>query len=654
MKFWAGINGIKMRLIKDKLYSVLLALFIINAFYLPCSAKDNTDEEKQFTEVKNIGSGQVKTLENKTYDDEITIKEIFVSGNNLVDTDKILQQLNIKSGSKFNRNEVQENLKNIYKMGYFTEKIKAVPKQTSSGITLYIQVEENSPVTGFNVSGNKAVSAAEIQKILSNQEGLPQNIVELNNSIQEIEKLYADKGYVLARVTRISDDPDGVINIELNEGKINSVNISGNTKTKDYVIKRNITAQPGDVYNENLIRQDIARLFGSQSFSDVRRVISASPDDADKYDLTIEVDEKRTGSISLGGGVDTQTGFFGTAGYSDKNLMGRGQELNVNFTLGSGVLIEDNDVIDKAPLQFEANFIEPRLKNTLNSLRVTAFGRDMASYQIPLAIEKRFGGEIELARPVKKVPHLAASVSMGVEKTSMKEGDSDKIKERFDEKGYTDAFRIDERANELEGGTYLTFNPGLVYDSRNSILNPTEGWYASTMFNEAFNVSGDAGSYGKVSTAVRKFIPVGDSSTLILGGKMASRVVGDMPEFAAFRLGGAYSVRGFREGDAGNGKGFMLATTEFRTPIPYIDRVAKYKFIRDIRVAAFADAGKLFKKSFVSTLYNRPGYGVSVGGGLLVPVPFLGIIRVDYGYPITNVGIGNKRGSFSFGVGDRY
>jgi len=138
-----------------------------------------------------------------------------------------------------------------------------------------------------------------------------------------------------------------------------------------------------------------------------------------------------------------------------------------------------------------------------------------------------------------------------------------------------------------------------------------------------------------------------------MGGKVASKVVGDLPEFAAFRLGGPYSIRGFREGDVGNGSGFMMANAEFRTPVPYFDRF-KYKFIRDIRTAFFMDAGTIFNKNFTSDLYNRPGYGISVGSGLIVPIPMLGSVRFDYGFPLTQVGPGNKRGSFTFAVGERY
>lgn len=632
----------------------LITTIVMSGFWQSCLAKNaSDDEEKQFTEVKSINPVNIKPLENKTYDDAITIKEIYLEGNNLVNSENILNKLNIKAGTKFDKDLIQDDLKNIYKMGYFTEKIKAVPQQTKAGITLRIQVEENVPVTGFNITGNNVVSSEDILKILNNQEGLPQNIIELNNSIKDIEKLYADKGYILARIQKISDDPDGVINIQINEGKIQEINISGNTKTKDFVIKRNLTVAPGEVYDENKLKQDLARMFGTQAFSDVRRVISASPDDPDKYKVTIEVDEKRTGSVSIGGGVDTELGPFGSLGYTDNNFRGLGQELSTNFTIGSGVVFNDNDVIDKAPLQFEANFVEPRFKNSLTSMRLTAFARDLASYQVPLAIEKRYGGEVEIARPIKNIPNLAGSFSTEIEKVQLKEGDEAEIKQKFIDGGYSNARRISERADMLQGGTYLTLGPGMVYDTRNSMLNPTEGFYASASIKESFKIAGDAGTFGKISGSIKKYSPVGDKSTVLVGAKIASKVVGDLPEFAAFRLGGPYSIRGFREGDIGNGQGFMMATAEFRTPIPYMDR-AKYKFLREVRAAFFADAGTLFHKTFSTDLYNRPGYGISIGSGLIVPIPMLGPIRFDYGYPITSVGAGNKRGNFSFAVGERY
>ncbi len=632
--------------------TLTLSLVFFNVRFSPAFAYDDEEEQEQeFTQADKIIPNQLKEINDRTYDEGITIKEIDITGNNLVKTDDILNTMSTKEGSKFDRDSIQKDLKTIYEMGYFTEKIKAIPQSGPNGIKLRIQVEENAPVTGFSITGNKVVNTEDLSKVFEGQTGLPQNINELNKAVEKIENLYAEKGYILARVKKISDDPDGMINIEVNEGIIDQIKISGNTKTKDFVIKRNMATAPNTIYNENLLKQDLSRIFGTQSFSDVRRVITASPDDPDKYLLTVEVDEKRTGAISLGGGIDTSTGLFGTIGYMDNNFRGLGQELSLNFMTGSGVVLRDSDTVRRSPIQFEAKFLEPRLKQTMNSLEVAGFFRDYASYQVPLAIERRYGGEIEFARPIKKVPHLAGSISMGFENVKIKEGDEDDILEKFaDNTDYTEAEAKEQRKKQLKGGSYISVGPSLVYDTRDSILNSRSGWYVSTSLKEALGLSG--GSYGKISGSVKKFVPVGEKSSIVFGVKGGSQLLGTMPEFAAFRLGGSDSVRGFREGNVGNGKAFMMATTEFRTPIPFVDKMTKINFVKDMRLAVFADAGSLFRETVTNDLYNRPGYGISAGLGLRVNIPGLGPLAVDYGYPLTSVGSGNhKGGRFTFGFG---
>jgi len=617
----------------------------------PCLCRNKDDEEeKQFTEAEKIAPEQLKIRTDKTYDDAITIKAIIIKGNSLVTKEKILDKINIKPGVRFNRSLIKEGLKNIYKIGYFTDKIKAISEADPTGITLHIEVEENIPVTGFNVMGNNAVTSDEILTILEKQIGLPQNINELNNSIIEIENLYAGKGYILARIKKIQDDPDGRINININEGIIDEIEITGNTKTKKFVIERNLTIKVGEIYNETKLKKDLARLFGTQAFADVRRVISASMNDPSKYKLTIEVDEKRTGSISLGGGVDTETGFFGQSGYIDTNFRGLGQEISVNFLLGSGVVLENEGVLDEAPFQVELKFIEPRFKGTMNSLQVNAFGSDMASYQVPLSTEKRVGGRIEIARPIKKVANLAGSVSIGIEDIDVKEGDKTGIETIFTQKNID----IAERAKQLQGGTFISLGPSLIYDTRNSLINATDGWYASANFREYFAISGSSETFGKTKISARKFFPLGKKSTFTLAGKVGTKVIGSIPEFEAFRLGGPYTIRGFREGDVGIGEGFVMASAEFRTPVPLLDKFLSYKILKDLRLAFFFDAGTLFNETITNNLYNYPGNALSIGAGVIAPLPYLGPIRFDYGYPLTSVGVGNKRGRFTFGIGDRY
>jgi len=642
-----------MRMIKKALFITTISIILaISANPLTCRAKVQLEEEKKpFTRADEIAPEQLEEIEDRSYDEAITVQDIEITGNTLVSKEKILNELNIKPGLKFNRETIKQDLKTIYNMGYFTERIKAVPEPGPSGITLHIQVEENVPVTGFIITGNETISRNEILSVLEPQVGLPQNIAQLNVAVSQIEGLYAEQGYILARVKKISDDPDGMINVHINEGVIEEVTIEGNVKTKDFVIKRNLTVEPGEIYNEKKLKQDLTRLFGTQAFSDVRRVISPSIENPDKYKITIEVDEKRTGSISLGGGLDTLTGLFGQVGYIDNNFLGRGQEVSTNFMMGSGAVLDNRDVIDRASYQLEARFVEPRLMQSLNSLQVNLFARDMASYQIPLSTERKIGTNIELARPLKQIRNMGASISLGLENTKMKEGDGTGIAAVYAAKGVDIARRV----NQLKGGTFITLGPSLVYDTRDSILLPRSGLYGSVGYNEYFAAFGsESDTFGKGTVSLRKYFPVGKRSTFLVGGKAGSTLLGTAPEFHAFRLGGAYSIRGFREGDVGNGEGFMMGVAELRTPIPFIDKFLNYKIVKDIRLAFFVDAGTLFEETLTNQLYNYPGYAMSMGAGVIVPLPFLGPIRVDYGYPLTSVGAGNKRGRITFGIGDRY
>ena len=125
----------------------------------------------------------------------------------------------------------------------------------------------------------------------------------------------------------------------------------------------------------------------------------------------------------------------------------------------------------------------------------------------------------------------------------------------------------------------------------------------------------------------------------------------DMPEVMAFRLGGPYSVRGFRMSGVGSGDAFLMGSAELATPLPFVDRL-KWDFLQKIRLTFFVDAGKIFDPTVSSVLYDRPLGAISAGIGLRVFIPGVGPISVDYGIPLTNPGdYGSKNGYFTFGTG---
>ena len=583
--------------------------------------------------------------------DAVYIKQINITGNSLVKTEAILEAMSAKSGMLYDKDLVKVNLREIYNMGYFTERIKAVPTVTQEGVILDIQVEENIPITGFVVKGNEVVTTREIQNILEKQVGMPQNIVSVNKAINEIEEYYAAQGYILARVMNIYDEPDGTIFVEINEGMIDEIKYSGNTKTKDRVIANNLSVTPNTVYNDNLMQRDIMRLYNTQAFGNVKRSLAPSEKDPTKYCLTIEVEEKRTGSISIGGGLDLTTGLFGTVGYQDKNFLGKGQQTSLSFSTGTGAMMGGDDVLDKADFQANASFIEPRLFGSMTSMEIGAFATSWASFQIPLALEQRYGGAVEFARPLKKYPHVTAGIGFGVEYDKVKEGDEAKAKNLFASVGEDFA----KRAEQLEGGLFLSASPSVIFDTRDNPLMARDGVFAMAKLKGALGLTEGKDKYLAVTGTLKKYFPIAKKSTLLVSARAGGKIAGDMPEFASYRLGGARTIRGFKEGHVGRGYGYVSGTVEYRTPIPFLDRITSNQMVNNTRVAFFFDAGEILSKSLTQKLYGWPGYAMSAGVGLRFFVPGLGPLSIDYGFPFTNVGRNNsKHGQFTFFFGESY
>ncbi len=651
-----------------KLYKLILALALVAAFPLAGLAEDNyfpsidaaadnsviesTQPETQ-TEIQNTG----EVVDNPEAEKNVKyIKDIEIHGTNVVSDEEILTKLNLHKGDVYKRETVHNGLNAVYGTGYFTEKMRAIPVNNPDGtVTLKIILEENAPVTDFTIEGNTVVSTEEILEPLLPMKGKPQNITQLNEAIEKIQSVYSSKGFILARVESVTDDPDGTINIKVKEGIVNSIAISGNNKTKDYIVARNILVEPGMVYNENQVKQDLVRLFATQAFKDVKREIEPCEDDPDKYDITIEVQEpKGPTTLSVGAGLDSVTGVFGNVGIANNNFRGLNQRIALNGIVGTGTILNDSSIKRRMNMQFELSFFEPHFLNADTSLMTKLYYRDYGSYQVPLAIERRFGGELTLAHKLKHNRNLTSTFSLGVENVDVKEGDFSKIQGMYAKYGIP----ISKRAEELDGGLFLSLSPALVYDTRDNNVVTRRGTLANIRFDENIGLNGFDKTHGKLSGSIKRYIPIAKKSSLSIMARAGGAIHGDVPEVMAYRLGGPYSVRGFKMSAVGTGNAFVMGSVEFATPIPFIDRTRLSRgkmgsFLNNIRLTAFVDAGKVFDKTIASKLYDRPMYGIAAGVGVKLYIPGMGPISIDYGIPFTPVGSnGSKHGYFTFGAGD--
>jgi len=627
--------------IYKKLIIFTLALACVG-FTVPSFA---VDEEMSELEIMESELEEPTTEVNHSY-----INDIEILGANIIKPDFILSKLQLQRGDLYDKDKMQQDLKTIYKMGYFTERMKAVPVKNENGtISLKIILEENVPVTDFTIEGNTVVSTGELMKHLLPLKGKPQNISNINSAMEKINECYMEKGYILSKVDSVYDDPDGVLNLSISEGKINKIVITGNEKTKEYIIERNIMTEPGSVYNENIVKQDLVRLYSTQAFKDVNRTIEVSEDDPDKYDLTIELKEQRTASVSIGGGVDSATGVFGSVGISDNNFRGKNQRVSLSGMVGSGILMSDASIKDHMNYQGEISFFEPHFLNSDNSLMSKIYYRDLGSYHIPLALERRIGVEATIAHRLVNNPRMSSTLTAGIEHIHLSEGDSAGIKHMYAMRG----LNIAERARELEGGLFFKLAPGLSYDSRDTNMNPRHGVLASVRYEEAFGLEEFGKTNGRLIGMVKKYLPIAKKSSLTFTGRGGIKVHGDeMPEIMAFRLGGPYTVRGYKVNGVGTGTSFIMGSAELATPIPFSDRL-KTNFLQNLRLTFWVDAGQVFNPTVASVLYDRPIHAITAGVGLKVTIPGVGPLSIDYGFPLTNPGsYGSKHGYFTFGAGD--
>ncbi len=628
-----------------KIYKkLIITTFALALSFMPSAVfalEEMTDQE--------IMEAPLETEESKAPDISY-INDIEILGANIIKPEFILKKMKLQKGDLYDKDVMQQDLKMIYRLGFFTERMKAIPIKNSNGtISLKLIVEENIPVTDFTIEGNTVIGTEELMQHLLPLKGKPQNITAINSAMEKINECYYAKGYILSKIDSIYDDPDGTLNLIITEGKINKILITGNEKTKEYIIERNIMTEPDTVYNENIVKQDLVRLYSTQAFKDVNRTIEVSEEDPDKFDITIELKEQRTASVSVGGGLDSAVGAFGSIGISDNNFRGRNQRVSLTGLIGSGILMSDSSIKDHMNYQAEISFFEPHFLNSDNSLMTKLFYRDFGSYHIPLAIEKRIGVEGTIAHRMKHNPRLSTTFTTGLEYIDLDEGGRNTIERLYKAHG----LNIADRAQQLDGGLFFKVAPGLAYDSRDTVINPRHGSLASLRYEENIGLDGIEKTNGRVIGMAKKYFPVAKKSSLTFTGRGGLKVHGsDMPEIMAFRLGGPYTIRGYRVNGVGTGTSFVMGSAELATPIPFVDRL-KINFLQNLRVTFWVDAGKVFDPTISSTLYNRPVHAITAGMGLKITIPGVGPLSIDYGVPLTNPGPnGSDHGYFTFGVGD--
>ncbi len=614
------------------------------------------------------------------------ISELRVSGNRLLTEAEILDQAISLPGATFTREMVLADLQRIYQLGFFeTDGVEAVPfLKDDNTILLEYRVKENPPINDLVIYGNNNTEEFNPYNIFADLVGKPENAKLIKDKIQELETEYLKNGFIIAKVSDIDLNDAGVLTITIDEGIIKSISYKGNEKTKESFLAHLVKDQGiNEPYNEFKFANDFKRLQGSNYFSSVTRTVRPSEDGSGSYDLLIELAEKRTASVGLGGGVNSTAGIFGNASLNLGNLRGRGETLNVTAILGSGfgaaqTLNNNSRLVRRGNVtQVSANYSIPFFMDSEYGVNTFANFTKGPNFNVDLSNQTGIGAGAGLTRVVgdnhvfrlsttgnhiditdrDRKQYLDELTKNIIEVDNLSQKDILKLKgPNFlgGRRGLARAEAKRIRDEQIVSGVFLEIEPSYSYNKVDDNQNPRDGWKTRIGAEPTLGF-GDISSFTKLNGSATKYLPIGKESSFLFNMRGGAGLFGDIPQFAIYRLGTTSGIRGYRQfTELGVGSHLAISTAELRTPSYNIIRpLKKYNLSKKVDFALFADAGFIGGDIRLNRITKRLSQAAAVGFGIRVKLPLVGALRLDLGFPLIGVLTNDKQlFRFNFGPAD--
>ena len=547
-------------------------------------------------------------------------------------------------------------------------------------MVIHIVVSEGRQykVGALTITGNTQFSTNDFIKgkviggrlmVLTNVPGAIFKPAAFDADVETIRDMYTSKGYLsqyqngntMVQATRAANTASGTMDIaiKIHEGDvahIEKIEIKGNEKTKDRVIRRELAVYPGEVYNMASVKISQQILEQMEYFSKVN-VSTEDSDQPDRKNLVIALEEQSMSAVSLNAGYSSVESILGFVEVKMKNFdlfnpptfTGAGQKLQLIAAMGA--LSQD----------YEISFIEPYFMGKRLALGVNLFHREVDYDSLNSMYNETYdGGTISLTKLLRR--YLKGSVSYTLEDAHVS------INSGF----YTNPVtQVVSGTNALIGpnistniyeehGTFFINKVGftLDYDTRNDFRNPDSGQHTE-LLTQIATPPGDTDFYKLEMRSSWFFKGFLQGHILQLDGRAgALDTYGGtehVPIFERWFLGGMRSLRGYRYNQVGpqdeygeplGGDTYFFGDAEYSIPV-----------IKYIRLAWFYDIGNVFKDPYSFKLAEGQThfYSDDAGIGLRIVLPIGGPqgvpLRLDYGIPWTHDANIGSNGRIQIGVG---
>ncbi|MBD2530404.1 outer membrane protein assembly factor [Nostoc flagelliforme FACHB-838] len=556
----------------------------------------------------------------------LTATDVQIVGANQELQQIIRQVIKTQAGGETSQSQLQKDVTAILDTGLFSN-VSVNSRSTPAGLNVVYQVQPTI-VQSLQLSGAKVLTYQIAQQRLQSQIGTTISPAGLQQAVAQINKWYADNGYNLARVLSIKPSREGILTVNVAEGLVGNIkfrffNDEGKTvdsqgnpvggRTKPDFLQQQLKLKPGQIFQENVVKQDIQQLYRTGLFESVNVALEG---DATKLDLVYQLKETGARGVNVGGSYNADQGLTGTISYQDQNVGG------VNDTLGVNVGVSSRD------LQFNSKFISPyrttnpdRLGYTVNGFRSQELSETFDD-KIKLTNgdkvrEGQIGGGVSLQRPIDDW-----NTSLGLNYTRIS------IRDRQGNITSTDAQGNPLSASGTGIDDLTTVSFTATKDQRDNPLNPTQGSVLSLSTEQSVPIGEGNISLNRLKANYSQYLPVQLFNTkqpqVFAVNLQAGTVLGNLPPYETFNLGGSNSVRGYDSGDVGSGRSYVLASAEYRFPVlPIVGGVLFADFASDLGSGDTVLGDP-------AGVRDKPGYGFGYGAGVRLNSP-LGLIRADYG-----------------------
>ncbi|MCG6115954.1 MAG: outer membrane protein assembly factor BamA [Mesorhizobium sp.] len=622
-------------------------------------------------EVVNLGANRVNVVYDIQEGGRTRIATIAFEGNNAYSDGRLRDVITTKRShilSWLTRNDIydedrlradEEALRTFYyNRGYADfQVISAVGElnEATNEYNINFTVSEGEQYSYGSIEIDSTIAGLDSQallRLLDVREGRTYRAREVENSLVALTESLAGMGYAFAQVTPRGDRDftNRTISIvfQIDQGPrayVERIEIRGNERTRDYVIRREFDLVEGDAFNQVLVQRAARRLRDLDFFETVN-VSTAPGSEPDQVVLIVEVIEKATGEFSIGAGYTTgqstaQSGFSVEGSVAERNFLGRGQSIRVSA--GGGQRSRDFGLSFTEPY-----FLGQRISAGFDIFRST---RQFDKYSM-----ESTGGTVRFGLPITEA--LSTSLAYNF------------VQDRYRFRGDCDPDPTAAACNisPILSNAILTQSPwtrssvsaGLTYNTIDNMQDPRTGIFAN-FTTEVAGLGGDArfvkftgrGQYYHLLQEEMDLVGVltagaGHVSGIGSGGL---RVFDLYNSSERIIRGFDYNGIGPRQGtDHLGGTTYFHGSAELQFPIPAISRDF------GLRGAVFADAATLYGTPFANATPAITGdamaWRASVGVGLMWASPF-GPLRLDYAFPVLKQD-GDRVQNFSFGVSTRF